>query len=223
YVCVTFLLCLSCWISGSVSEFYAVEVQHGKKVTLRCSNFSIFPSHIYWFKLTNKFNVTCISSMFSADRKPSVLHGFQAGKFNMTSNTSVLFLEIKQVDFSDAGLYFCGEYKDGKSVISSGTYLIVFLVEVNLTSVILGSLIVFLLLVIISLIVKIKNFHKGIFRIYLNFTYKNCEEITDRCVVSNVDSGATNYAALSFHPRPNIRRPESQRELEPNVVYAATR
>uniref|UniRef100_A0A3Q0RCE6 Ig-like domain-containing protein n=1 Tax=Amphilophus citrinellus TaxID=61819 RepID=A0A3Q0RCE6_AMPCI len=203
------VLCSMCFVLcfTSFSEFYAVEVQHGKKVTLRCSNFSIFPSHIYWFKLTNKFNVTCISSMFSADRKPSVLHGFQAGKFNMTSNTSVLFLEIKQVDFSDAGLYFCGEYKDGKSVISSGTYVARMekwglnklnsfghkskVNRMNLTSVILGSLIVFLLLVIISLI--------------------------------NVDSGATNYAALSFHPRPNIRRPESQRELEPNVVYAATR
>lgn len=115
-------LFLSGWISVLVSEFYAVEVQHGDKVTLQCSNFSIFPSHIYWFKLA-RLNATCISSMMSADRNPALFDGFDAGKFNMTSNTSVLFLEIKRVDFSDSGLYFCGEYNNGKSTIVSETYL----------------------------------------------------------------------------------------------------
>ncbi|XP_033992300.1 uncharacterized protein LOC117487751 isoform X3 [Trematomus bernacchii] len=40
----------------------------------------------------------------------------------------------------------------------------------------------------------------------------------------NMCSDELNYAALSFQAKPKIsRRPASERELEPNVVYAATR
>ncbi|KAL4006403.1 sentrin-specific protease 8 [Sarotherodon galilaeus] len=39
----------------------------------------------------------------------------------------------------------------------------------------------------------------------------------------NAESDAMNYAALSFHTRTKMRRPAPQRELERNVLYAATR
>ena len=39
------------------------------------------------------------------------------------SNTTALFLKIKQVDLFDSGLYFCGFYTNGKPVIVSATYL----------------------------------------------------------------------------------------------------
>ncbi len=42
--------------------------------------------------------------------------------------------------------------------------------------------------------------------------------------LQNLDSDALNYAALSFHPKAkSSRRPASEDQLEPNVVYAATR
>lgn len=127
---VWFLLCLwindlfiSGWISVSVSEFHTVEVQPGGEVTLLCSNFSSLLSHIFWFRMDSRPNISCISSMLSADNNASFYGGFQNGRFNMTSNTTTLFLEIKHVDLSDSALYFCGINSKGKPVIVHATYL----------------------------------------------------------------------------------------------------
>uniref|UniRef100_A0A3Q0RH17 Ig-like domain-containing protein n=1 Tax=Amphilophus citrinellus TaxID=61819 RepID=A0A3Q0RH17_AMPCI len=118
------LLCTFSWISFSLAQFYTVEVQPGEDVTLRCSNFSSLLSHIFWFKLNSSPSASCISSMCSSDSNVSFCDGFQNGKFSMTSNTTELFLSIKQVDLSDSGLYFCGAKNNGNSlVISSGTHL----------------------------------------------------------------------------------------------------
>ncbi len=80
-------------------------------------------THISWFKLDNRPNISCISTMSSSDGNASLFAGFQKNKFQMTSNTTTLFLEIRQVDFSDSGLYFCGFNTDGNSVIVSATHL----------------------------------------------------------------------------------------------------
>nr|XP_012778964.1 uncharacterized protein LOC101471435 isoform X2 [Maylandia zebra] len=172
------------WISSIVTQFYAVEVQAGEEVTLECSNFSRHTGHITWFKMTNRPNVSRISSM------------------------------IKHLDSSDSGLYFCGEYNDEKTVISSGTYLKVQDVFDGLTNVmpvILGSLIVLLLLVIIGLAVQIRKFHSA------QDDGQNPQQS------ENVDSDDMNYAALNFHPKAKIRRPVPQSELDTNVVYASTK
>uniref|UniRef100_A0A3B4GMV4 Uncharacterized LOC102214259 n=1 Tax=Pundamilia nyererei TaxID=303518 RepID=A0A3B4GMV4_9CICH len=216
--CFTLFILLfgSGWISSIVTQFYAVEVQAGEEVTLECSNFSRHLGHITWFKMTNRPNVSRISSMVSAEGNASLQDGLQAGKFNMTSNTSVLFLKIKHLDSSDSGLYFCGEYKDEKTVISSGTYLKVQDVFDGLTNVmpvVLGSLIVLLLLVIIGLAVQIRKFHSVMCRIS-DFEHFHLQ---------NVDSDDMNYAALNFHPKAKIRRPVPQSEMDTNVVYASTK
>ncbi|XP_039869880.1 uncharacterized protein LOC120722813 isoform X2 [Simochromis diagramma] len=172
------------WISSIVTQFYAVEVQAGEEVTLECSNFSRHLGHITWFKMTNRPNVSRISSM------------------------------IKHLDSSDSGLYFCGEYKDEKTVISSGTYLKVQDVFDGLTNVmpvILGSLIVLLLLVIIGLAVQLRKFHSA------QDDGQNPQQS------ENVDSDDMNYAALNFHPKAKIRRPVPQSEMDTNVVYASTK
>ena len=100
-----------------------MESQPGEEVTLFCSNFTRFPFHIYWFKLSNSSNNSCISSMMSSDGNTSFCDGFQNGKFNMSSNTTTLFLRIKQLELSDSGLYFCGLYSNRNSAIVSTTYL----------------------------------------------------------------------------------------------------
>ncbi|CAI5672339.1 unnamed protein product [Oreochromis niloticus] len=202
------------WISSIVTQFYAVEVQAGKEVTMECLNFSRHPGHIFWFKMTSRPNTSIISSMVSAETNASLQDGFQAGKFNMTSNTSVLFLNIKHLDSSDSGLYFCGEYKDEKTIISSGTYLKVqdvFDGLTNVMTVILGSLIVLLLLVIIGLAAQIRKFHPA------QDDGQNPQQS------ENVDTDDMNYAALNFHPKAKIRRPVPQSELDTNVVYASTK
>ncbi|XP_030609980.1 uncharacterized protein LOC115797527 [Archocentrus centrarchus] len=207
------LLCIFSWISSSLTQFYTVEVQPGEDVTLRCSNLSSMVSHVHWFKMTSSPSVSCISSMISPVRNFSFCDdGFQNGKFRMTSNTSVVYLKIKQVDLSDSGLYFCGEKLNNKSVISSGTHLKVLEASdalTNLASVILGGLTVFLLLVIMSLAVKIRRFHTA------------QDERQNPQHNENVESDAMNYAALSFHPKENFRRAAPHKES--HVTYAATR
>ncbi|KAG7999458.1 hypothetical protein GBF38_000347 [Nibea albiflora] len=236
------------WISVSASESQTVDVQSGQEVTLLCSNFSTVPTQIFWFTLVNRTHPHCISHMYEPLQPATFCPGFQNRKFEIRSNISTVFLKIKQVDLSDSGLYFCGYYISGDPVIVEATYLevqefdgvknlmsvtlaalTVFLVMVviclagkikklqnedpdgitKLTSVILGGLTVFLLMVIIGLVVKIRKLQTA-----------QCQEPSPQ--TQNLDSDDLNYAALRFLPNPNLR-PASERELETNVVYAATR
>ncbi|XP_038586804.1 uncharacterized protein LOC119911894 [Micropterus salmoides] len=247
------LLCSLSWISDSVSESQTVEVQSGEEVTLLCSNISRTPTQTDWFRLINRTKPSCISSMFQSDGNASFCHGFQNGRFEMSSNVSTVFLKIKKVDLSDSGLYFCGFYVKTHTVIASATHLNVpgkIVVKqqetnmsqmslspsfskkgigdsddevdfktkkeldgiTNLMSVILVGLTVFLTIVVIVLAVKIRKLQ----------TAEN-EELQPE-ENKNLGSDDLNYAALSFQAKLNKpRRPASQRELEPNVVYAATR
>ncbi|XP_023252391.1 uncharacterized protein LOC111647016 [Seriola lalandi dorsalis] len=221
----SFLCCVS-WISVSVSQSQTVEVQSGENVTLLCSNISRSPTQMEWFRLVNRTKASCISSMYKPENEASFCVGFQ-NRFEMSSNISTVFLKIKRVDVSDSGLYFCGFYKDTHTVITDTIHLNVQgnnksdyeedcnSEEIpggmtNLMSVVLGGLTVFLTIVVIVLAVKIRKLPKAL----LPF-------INPRL---NLGSGDLNYAALSFQTKPKRnRRPASERELEPNVVYAATR
>ncbi|XP_045897886.1 uncharacterized protein LOC123965411 [Micropterus dolomieu] len=219
-----FILCSLSWISVSVSESQTVEVQSGEEVTLLCSNISRDPTTTEWFKLINRTKPSCISSMYQS----SFCHGFKNGRFEMSSNISTVFLKIKKVDLSDSGLYFCGFYVNKHTVIASTTLLsvngngesgeeVAFKNEskpdgiTNLMSVILAGLAVFLTMVVIVLAVKIRK-----------LTAVNEEPQPEGN--KNLDSDDLNYAALSFQPKAKRnRRPASEREVETNVVYAATR
>ncbi|XP_045898279.1 uncharacterized protein LOC123966094 [Micropterus dolomieu] len=209
-----FILCSLSWISVSVSESQTVEVQSGEEVTLLCSNSSRDPTTTEWFRLINRTKPSCISSMFQSDGEASFCHGFKNGRFEMSANISTVFLKIKQVDFSDTGLYFCGIYTGKHTVIASATHLSVNEEPdgiTNLMSVILAGLAVFLTIVVIVLAVKIRK-----------LTAVNEEPHPEGN--KNLDSDDLNYTALSFQPKAKInRRPASEREVETNVVYAATR
>uniref|UniRef100_A0A8D0AQF8 Ig-like domain-containing protein n=1 Tax=Sander lucioperca TaxID=283035 RepID=A0A8D0AQF8_SANLU len=223
------LLCSLSWISVSASESHTVEVQSGGDVTLMCSNISSVRTTTEWFRVINRKKLSCVSSMNPYDSNASFCGGFQNG-FEMSSNISTVFLKIKRVDLSDSGLYFCGFYIGRHTVIVNATYLkvqdchsTINLEEsdgmTNLVIVILG---VFLNIVIIVLAVKIRKLQTAVDeelqpeRNEVNpaLTYINCD----------LGSDELNYAALNFQAKPKrSRRPASERELEPHVVYAATR
>ncbi|XP_047448427.1 uncharacterized protein LOC125012489 [Mugil cephalus] len=211
------LLCTFSWISVSVSEFYTLEVQPGEEVTLLCSNFTSAPLRIFWFKLVNGANITRISSMLTSDQNTSFYDGFGTGRFNMTSNSTTLFLNIKPVDSFDSGLYFCGLNQEQGSVKVSlmATNLKVPVPTdefISMTTVILAGVTVFLLIIIICLVVKIRKLHTA-----------QHEEVNPQHT-ENVASDSLNYAAVSFRPKAkSSRRPAAERELEPHVAYAATR
>ncbi|XP_078137892.1 uncharacterized protein LOC144537882, partial [Centroberyx gerrardi] len=173
-----------------------------------------------WFRLVSRSEPCCISGMFCSDETASFCDGFQ--KFEMRSSVSTVFLKIKQVDLSDSGLYFCGFYIDGHTVIAndcSGECDD----EVDkctkdpdgitsLACAFLGGVTVFLIMVIIGLVLKIRQLEIA------------AEEEMQAQTSENLDSDELKYAALSFHPKPKrSRRPASEKEVEPNVVYAATR
>uniref|UniRef100_A0A3B4YGX5 Immunoglobulin domain-containing protein n=1 Tax=Seriola lalandi dorsalis TaxID=1841481 RepID=A0A3B4YGX5_SERLL len=183
------LLCSFSWISVSVSQSQTVDVQSGKDVTLHCSNLSSYNSLTFWLRLVNKTNVSCISVLIRSGSKIEYCDGYQSRKFEMSSNISTVFLKIIQVDFSDSGLYFCGFYTSGRLVFSE-----IDLHVQELTSLILGGLTVFLVMVIIGLVVKIRKLQK------------------------------VNDAALSVYSRTMRNgRPASEREVETRVFYCASR
>uniref|UniRef100_A0A672F914 Ig-like domain-containing protein n=1 Tax=Salarias fasciatus TaxID=181472 RepID=A0A672F914_SALFA len=187
------LLSMFCWISSSVGDFRTIEVLPGEDVTMLCSNLTDQLMQVVWYRLANsESKISSISAMFSSDDNATLYTGFQNGRFTMTSNNSHIFLNIKPVDLSDAGMYFCG-HNIYKTLPDSH----------NSTYMLLGGLIIFLIMVIIALVFKIRSFHTG---------------------TSSQESDGLNYAAVSFQPRTNRgRRQTAERELEPNVVYAATR
>lgn len=100
------------YVSGlicvSLSEFVVVEVQLGGEVSLLCSNLSNIISNIFWFKSAKRSNTTRIASMPTAESNATVLEDFKNGRFHMSSNTTHVFLNIKEFNISDSGLYFCG-------------------------------------------------------------------------------------------------------------------
>ncbi|XP_071334119.1 uncharacterized protein [Trachinotus anak] len=213
-------LLLCSWISVSVSESQTVEVQPGEEVTLLCSSISRSPTHTFWSRLYNKTKISCISSVYGFHGKTSFCDGFKNGKYEMRTNVSTIFLIIKEVDLSDSGLYLCGhailtvmylnvqgndEPDDDIKVKKEPDGI------TQLMVVILGGVTVVLIMVVIGLAVKYRKLQ----------TAHNEERNPQK---ENPGSDDLNYAALSFHPKgKRSRRPASERELEPNVVYAATR
>uniref|UniRef100_A0A8D0ATX6 Ig-like domain-containing protein n=1 Tax=Sander lucioperca TaxID=283035 RepID=A0A8D0ATX6_SANLU len=225
------LLCSLSWISVSASESHTVEVQSGGDVTLMCSNISSVRTTTEWFRVINRKKLSCVSSMNPYDSNASFCGGFQNG-FEMSSNISTVFLKIKRVDLSDSGLYFCGFYIGRHTVIVNATYLkhkdeqeintychsTINLEEsdgmTNLVIVILG---VFLNIVIIVLAVKIRKLQTAVDE----ELQPERNEVNPALTYINYE---LNYAALNFQAKPKrSRRPASERELEPHVVYAATR
>ncbi|XP_038586989.1 uncharacterized protein LOC119912078 isoform X5 [Micropterus salmoides] len=205
------IICSISWISVSVSESQTVKVQPGQEVTLSTTNISKLSGMTTWFRVVNRTKASCISIMTKADINPKYCDGVENGTFEMSSNTSTVFLTIKTVDFSDSGLYLCGFFIEGQTILS----VIHLNVEEsdripNLMSVILGGLTVFLITVIICLVVKNRKLQKA------------ANEKQNPQQRENLDSD--DLKALSLYSTTiRNRRPASEREVETHVVYAASR
>ncbi|XP_047242338.1 uncharacterized protein LOC124880933 isoform X2 [Girardinichthys multiradiatus] len=221
------LLCSHSWIC----ESQTVEVYSGENVTLFCSNISQTPTQTDWFRVINRTKPSCISSMYGAESKASYCVGIQNEKFEMSSNMTTVFLQIKQVDPWDSGLYFCGFYVRKHTVIGSATKLIIKANEdsndegdsnnkkeadqlTDLIPGISGALSVLLSVTVIVLVVKYRRLQ----------TASRVKVQKERNKLQNLDSDDLKYAALSFQAKTKrSRRPAPPTELESHVVYAATR
>uniref|UniRef100_A0A673CDT9 Uncharacterized LOC115439000 n=1 Tax=Sphaeramia orbicularis TaxID=375764 RepID=A0A673CDT9_9TELE len=223
------------WTSGSVPESQTVEVQPGENITLSCINKVGHTTVTEWFRVTNRTKARCISYMFGHAGTASFCDGFGKEKYEMMVNPSKIFLHIKDLDFSDSGLYFCGFYLRTHAVISETTYLNV---QGNgsdkdanirtkdepdwikiLIFAVLGGLSGVLAIVIIALAVKIRKLQTAV-----NEELQQERNKVNPHTFCNGLSDNLTYAAVNFQAKPKRnRRPASGREMEPNVVYAATR
>uniref|UniRef100_M4AA54 Uncharacterized LOC102226740 n=1 Tax=Xiphophorus maculatus TaxID=8083 RepID=M4AA54_XIPMA len=217
------------WICVSGVRFHTAVAQPGEEVTLRCSNMSTYRSQVFWFKLDDG-PLGCISAMLNAESAPTSYGAFQPDKFAMTSDSTNVSLRIRPLDANDSGLYFCGHYFDAFPAVFTATYLKVegkiMGVSVDsseepdgpehLLNWILGGIVIFLIIVIVGFIVKIRTLYTE--RLY-NIR-SNCKSF----YLQNLDSHIMNYAALSFPPKAKSNRsPVAERDLGTNVLYAATR
>uniref|UniRef100_A0A671Y127 Ig-like domain-containing protein n=1 Tax=Sparus aurata TaxID=8175 RepID=A0A671Y127_SPAAU len=183
---------VSGWISASVSQYQTVEAQPGEEVTLLCNNVSRYDTQTFWSRLVNRTKINEVK----------VCDQYEKGKFEMKSNISTVFLNIKKVDSSDSGLYYCGFFISGTPILTP-IHLKCDRLAIK-TSVILGALTVVLVLVIFGLVVENRKLQTG--------------------TSSNLLSDQLEDAALSFYPTPvRSRRPASEREVETRVIYSASR
>ncbi|KAE8278928.1 hypothetical protein D5F01_LYC22510 [Larimichthys crocea] len=247
------------WIFLSCSDSHTVEVQPGEDVTLLTNTMDKYHSMTSWFRLVNRTEFSSISRLIKSDVE--YCQGYEGRKFKMESNISTVSLKIKQVDVSDSGLYVCVFQGSGCPTISAIHLNVKDTVTktdaeqhddvdgkfknesagAKLTSVILGSLTVFQMMVIIGLVVKIRKLQTdecagaklmsvilGSLIVFLlmviiglvvkirklQTAHREGQSPEQR---ENMSSGDLNYAAVKFQPKARRREPE------PNVIYASTR
>ncbi|XP_028285299.1 uncharacterized protein LOC114450999 isoform X3 [Parambassis ranga] len=212
------LLSLSCI---SVSGSQTVAGQPGEDVTLVCSNISRIITHTFWSRLSNTNNISCISSMYGSNDDAALCDRVQHGKFHMSSNVSFIFLQIRQVDVTDSGLYLCGFYMHGHTMMdvihlsveaTDGPHdvgcTLVHDGQPRLMSVILGGVAaIFLIIIIVVLAGKNVRLHKALYEKQHPHKHKN------------LDSDDLKVPAVSGYSAVRSRRPASDREVETHVVY----
>ncbi|XP_012716866.2 uncharacterized protein LOC105925526 [Fundulus heteroclitus] len=213
-------------IHNLICESQTVEVHPNEDITLFCSNISQSATQTEWFRVINRTEPSCISSMYGAEGEASYCNGIQNEKFEMSSNTTTVFLQIKRVDPWDCGLYLCGFYMNKHTVIGNATHLTIKANEdsndeldsknkkeadqqTDLMLGILGALTFLLSVAVIILAVKNRKLQ----------TASRVKLQKDRN--KNLDSDDLNYTALSFQAdSKRCHRPAPNEELQSHVVYA---
>ncbi|XP_038831522.1 novel immune-type receptor 7b [Salvelinus namaycush] len=130
-----------------------------------------------------------------------------------------IFLTIAEVDVADSGLYFCG-MSDNYFIFTNATVLKVQgeedgTMSLFLLVVILGVVTAVLLIIILILVLKVRR----------DANRLNTGPDSQRQPQNdqNQDPDALNYATLNFTSKKKKRERRREKELDPHVVYAATR
>uniref|UniRef100_A0A3Q2R3G7 Uncharacterized LOC105925526 n=1 Tax=Fundulus heteroclitus TaxID=8078 RepID=A0A3Q2R3G7_FUNHE len=227
------ILNMTPFVSDLICESQTVEVHHNEDITLFCSNISQSATQTEWFRVINRTEPSCISSMYGAEGVASYCNGIQNEKFEMSSNTKTVFLQIKRVDPWDCGLYLCGFYMNKHTVIGNATHLTIKDSNDELDSKnkkeadqqtdlmlgILGALTFLLSVAVIILAVKNRKL-QTVQQRFWNFEGKGTLN-PPLSTQNNLDSDDLNYTALSFQAdSKRCHRPAPNEELQSHVVYA---
>ena len=109
---------VSGWISASVSQYQTVEAQPGEEVTLQCNNISKYDTQTFWSRLVNRTKISCVVVKLKYASNVTACDGYEQKKYEVKSDISTVFLNIKKVDSSDSGLYYCGIFVNGIPVLT---------------------------------------------------------------------------------------------------------
>uniref|UniRef100_A0A4W6CWP6 Ig-like domain-containing protein n=1 Tax=Lates calcarifer TaxID=8187 RepID=A0A4W6CWP6_LATCA len=187
--------------SFSKYESETMNAQPGQEVTLQCSNISKHETTTSWFRLVNRTKASCISVMIRSNGSPSYCNEIKTGKFEMSTNISTVSLKISHVDVSDSGLYFCGFRIDGHIIYS------VIQLNVGADECDPGW----------SDHSPCDGHHWSSSFTFILLTYRTTSTHFVLLFLQNLGSDDLNYAAVTFCPK------QRRGEVEPNVVYSATR
>ncbi|KAM9406496.1 T-cell surface glycoprotein CD8 beta chain-like isoform 3-T3 [Salvelinus alpinus] len=177
------------------SQSQTMEVRTGDTITLQCSNVTTAVGHTAWFKQVNGSEPVCISSMYDFNSTPDLHNGFQRSHFEVFSNHTIIFLKITKVEIADCGLYFCGLHPHSHMFFVNSTYLKT--------------------KVILILVLKIRR--------DANRHNTGPDSQRQQHNDQDQDPDALNYAALNFTSKKRKMERRRKKELDPHVVYAATR
>uniref|UniRef100_A0A4W6BPN7 Immunoglobulin V-set domain-containing protein n=1 Tax=Lates calcarifer TaxID=8187 RepID=A0A4W6BPN7_LATCA len=121
------LLSLSLYLCSSyLSESQTVKAQSGQESNC-CAKDNQRSSCDVLAQSGQQDQYELYLSYVRSDSKAEYCDGYEAGNFQMRSNSSTVYLKIKQVNVSDSGQYFCGFYTNGRVTFTESQYL-------NLTS-----------------------------------------------------------------------------------------
>ncbi|XP_029522618.1 uncharacterized protein LOC115133491 isoform X2 [Oncorhynchus nerka] len=182
-------------VSVLVSQCQPMEVRTGDTITLQCSNLTTVVGHTAWFKQVNGSEPVCISSMYGFNSTPDLHNGFQRSHLEMFSNHTTIFLKITKVEIADCGLYFCGLFPQSHMFFVNATYLKI--------------------KVILILVLKIRR--------DANRHNTGPDPQRQQHNDQKQDPDTLNYAALNFTSKKRKLERRREKELDPHVVYAATR
>uniref|UniRef100_A0A674E1U4 Ig-like domain-containing protein n=1 Tax=Salmo trutta TaxID=8032 RepID=A0A674E1U4_SALTR len=224
------ILCLTPVIL--VSPPPSMVVHRGDNVTLQCTNVLKDPGHVAWFKQVNVSEPLCIASMYIS--QPYVKHhnGFQPSHMEMFINNKIIFLKITEVDVADSGLYCCGMYNQ-YFIFTNMTFLMVPGNLFNYFSAVTtecyamfltiglvgqdddGTMYLLPLVVILAVVTAV------LLIVIIILVLKTRRDTNRHNTGRNPD--ALNYAALKFTSEKRKMERRREKELDPHVVYAATR
>ncbi|XP_067257163.1 uncharacterized protein [Chanodichthys erythropterus] len=219
-------------------------VNSGTTVAFLCPNILTEPSYISWFKQINESLPLCIVTQYVSDKPVDsiYLNGFKKEHIEMSVNRTFSSLKIVNVDVSDSGFYYCGSFLTNYMKFHNKTQLVV----VNETNqfkedtanadcgateetsrscyiyytltLILSGLVLLPTVFAIVVLIRLKKSNKQ----RQDAQCHGNKEMNKQLQQKEQDEDL-NYAALSLNKKKSRRPVRGMREVEPNVIYAATR